>query len=165
MQIGVQLSHLHWLGSLEKKSLRNQVERRGLGVLGGTSGLLGSAEAVVTLICHQRLVAISPQGGLARPPTGWVGGRWTGLFWFWRQGLESLAVSKPQTPPPSKHFPLRQQSPWLPSQPLPLASSFLHPLVAFWLGKTCPSISFLPSLSILLSFFLPVLVLCSFMID
>ena len=54
---------------------------------------------------------------------------------------------------------------WLPSQPLPLASSFLHPLVAFWLGKTCPSISFLPSLSILLSFFLPVLVLCSFMID
>lgn len=117
MQIGVQLSHLHWLGSLEKKSLRNQVERRGPGVLGGTSGLLGSAEAAVTLICHQRLVAISPQGGLARPPTGWVGGRWTGLFWFWRQGLESLAVSKPQTPPPSKHFPLRQQSPWLPSQP------------------------------------------------
>ena len=53
---------------------------------------------------------------------------------------------------------------WFPSQPLPLASPFLHPFVSFWLGKTCPSISFSPSLRILLSFFLPVLVLCSFMI-
>lgn len=33
-----------------------------------------------------------------------------------------------------------------PLQPLPLASLSLHPLVSFWLGKTCPSISFLPSL-------------------
>ena len=116
------LSHLRCLGSLEEMPLRNQVEGRGLGALGGTSGLLGGADTMVTPICPRRMVATSPQGGLARLPTGWVvaGGRWTGLFWFWKQGLESPAVSKPQTPPLSKHFPLRQQSPWLPSQSLQL---------------------------------------------
>lgn len=36
----MRLSHLHWLGSLEKKSLRNQVEGRGPGVLGAPLGFL-----------------------------------------------------------------------------------------------------------------------------
>ena len=68
------LSHLRCLGSLEEMPLRNQVEGRGLGALGGTSGLLGGADTMVTPICPRRMVATSPQGGLARLPTGWVGG-------------------------------------------------------------------------------------------
>lgn len=50
---------------------------------------------------------------------GWLAGwgRWTGLFWFWRWGPESPAVSKPQTPPLSNAFPSVSSLPGSPPGP------------------------------------------------
>lgn len=97
---------------------------------------------MVTPIYPRRMVATSPQGGLARPPTGWVGGR--ACSGFGSRGWRALQFPNHRRLPFPNTFPSVSSLPGSPPSPYnlpnPDARGFLIPeaWLALGLGEWRP---------------------------